>query len=213
MDDEPASFRLGGLYEMTGLYEGPVTSWGVTHRIVLAPCTVPADIQRLYARIGEDLHPMPLHYGPEGLDPRPRPQDRYWAVWADEHGLPGRSCGDGRLIGFAWTQAPSPTTRTYAFGLFPECRRQGHGVCVKQALIAWGFADPTVAKVEAEIYSGNQWSLNVLHGLDDPMQREGCQRQTVKVGGVYYDRIHFGITRAEWHVWLSAQEAGLCNTG
>lgn len=197
-EPEPASFRLGGLYEQTGLYEGPVTSWGRRLEIILAPCTIPEDVVRLYARICEDLHPMQAHYGPEGATTRPRPQDCYWAVWADEHLYPGRSCGDGRLIGFAWTQAPNATTRTYAFGFFPECRRHGLGVSVKEALIARAFAEVGVNKVECDVYSCNVWSLRVLHAPDDSMKLEGIQRATIQVGGVFYDRHLFGLTREEW---------------
>ena len=201
-----ASSRLGGLYEETGLYEGPAASWGATHGIIIVPVHAPAAIQRLWGRICEDLAPMPAHFGPEGLAPRPRPQDRYWGLWLDEHGATGKACGDGRLIGLAWTQAPAPTTRTYAFGLFPEARRQGHGVCVKTALLEHCFSEAAVQKVETEVYSSNPVSLAILHGPDDPMTGEGRQVATIEIAGVFHDRMLFGITRARWAAWLAAQE-------
>ncbi len=200
-DHRPLSAHLGGLYEQTGLYEGPVTSWGATHGIVLTPLNEPRQIEALWARICEALYPMEAHFGPEGRDPRPRPQDRYLTVGVDHHGAPGHPCGDVEPIGLAWVQAPSATTRAYGFGLFPLCRGLGHGVCVKRALIAHCFAapvDPAVHKVEAEVLGSNLWSLKTLHGLDDEMTEEGRLRETVRLGGVYHDRIFFGITRAEW---------------
>jgi hypothetical protein len=132
---------------------------------------------------------MERHYGPEGAAPRPRPQDSYSVVTVD--GLP---------IGLAWVQAPSSTTRAYGFGLFPECRKLGHGVCVKQALIDRCFEETLdIHKVEAEVIGANLWSLKVLHGIDDIMTEEGRVRESIQIDGQYYDRIFFGITRAEWN--------------
>lgn len=204
--DEPASFRLGGLYELTGLWEGPVTTWNAPHTILLPELTLPGQVQGLWARICEDLHPMEGHYGPEGATARPRPQDRYLAVGVDHHGQGGHPCGDVQLIGLAWTQAPSPTTRAYGFGLFPECRGLGHGVCVKRALIAQCFADPEVHRVEAEVIGFNLWSLKVLHGIDDEMTEEGRLREAVQIEGQFYDRVFFGLLRAEWEARQAREE-------
>jgi len=195
------SDALGGLYDQTGLYEGPATSWNASHRILLPALTLPGQIQALWARVGDDLRPLEGYFGPgpdEATAPRPRPQDRYFAVGVDQHGQPGHPCGDVQLIGLAWTQAPSPTTRAYGFGLFPECRGLGHGVCVKRALIAQCFAEEAVHRVEAEVIGFNLWSLKVLHGLDDEMTEEGRLREAVRLGGVYYDRVFFGLLRPEW---------------
>jgi hypothetical protein len=182
------SDQHGGLYEQTGLFEGAVTSWGARHTIGLIPINIQSQIRAFWWRICEDLHPMERHYGPEGAVPRPRSHDSYSVVTVD--GLP---------IGLAWVQAPSSTTRAYGFGLFPECRKLGHGICVKQALIDRCFEEASdIHKVEAEVIGANLWSLKVLHGVDDIMTEEGRVRETVYIDGQYYDRIFFGITRSAW---------------
>ena len=205
------SDELGGLYEETGLWEGPSTSWGATHDIILAPIDAPKQAAALWARICEDLHPLEGYFGPgpdEAAAARPRPQDRYLAVGVDQHGQVGHPCGDVPLIGLAWTQAPSPTTRAYGFGLFPECRGLGHGVCVKRALIARCFAEEAVHKVEAEVISFNLWSLKTLHGIDDEMTEEGRLREAVLIGGIYYDRVFFGLLRERWEARRGVEESG-----
>ena len=195
---ERRSDAYGGLYEDTGLYEGRSATWGARHRIQLVPTADPEDIARWWARVCEDLHPMEAHFGHEGRAPRPRVQDSYLAVWLDESLAPAGGCGDGRLIGLAWLQRPYPGIRAYGFGLFPECRSLGHGVCVKREILSVCFSDPDIHRVETEIYSSNPWSLRVLHGVDDPMTREGIQREVMELNGRYYDRVLYGITRSEW---------------
>lgn len=195
---ERRSDQYGGLYEETGLFCGPSSSWGAERRIRLVPTADPGEIAGWWARVCEDLHPMEAHFGHEGRAPRPRIQDAYLAVWLDESLAPGKSCGDGRLLGLAWLQRPYAGIRAYGFGLFPECRGSGHGVCVKSALIARCFSDPDVHRVETEVYASNAWSLCVLHGVDDPMEREGVQREVMSLGGRSYDRVLFGILREEW---------------
>lgn len=209
-DVRPLSAHLGGCYEQTGLFEGAVTSWGATHGILLTQVDAPEQVRGLWTRICTDLHPLEGHFGPEGRAPRPRPQDRYLTVGVEHHGEAGRPCGDVEVIGLAWTQAPSPTTRAYGFGLFPECRRLGHGVCVKRALIARCFAAPAVHRVEAEVIGFNLWSLKVLHGLDDEMTEEGRLREAVRIEGRYYDRIFFGLLRP---VWAAAQTSAVESSG
>lgn len=195
---ERRSDALGGLYAETGLFEGPSANWGVRHAIQLVPTANPDETRGWWRRICEDLSPMEAHFGHEGRVPRPRVQDTYLAVWLDESLAPGKGCGDGRLIGLAWLQRPYPGIRAYGFGLFPECRKLGHGVDVKESILALCFGDPNIHRVETEVYSSNPWSLRVLHGVDDPMTREGVQREVMLLNGRYYDRVLFGITREEW---------------
>lgn len=182
-----ASDRHGGLYEETGLFTGPSAAWGAGHGLSLVPTVNAQAIASAWARVCEDLHPLEGHFGHEGRVPRPRAQDSYYAVSLAEAAL-----------GLAWLQRPYPGIRAYGFGLFPEARRQGHGVCVKRALLTRCFSDPHIHRVECEVYSSNVWSLRVLHGPGDPMAREGVQREVMALNGRYYDRVLFGITRSTW---------------
>jgi RimJ/RimL family protein N-acetyltransferase len=168
-------------------------------RITDAPTIVSA-----WLRICRGLAPLEIAFGPEGRDPRPRPQDTYYLAWQNLTApftagseIPGWWCGDGAL-GLVYTQRPAPTTRAFGMGLFLEHRGCGLGALVRDAAYALCFSEAEVWKLESEVYSGNGHSLGALHGGHARAKPEGCQRATICVNGTYYDRLLFGLTRPEW---------------
>ena len=199
MSDPRPSDKLGGLYEETGLFCGPSATWNKpAYHIQLVRLDSAPEIAMLWGRMVSDLPQLERHFGYEGYVPRPRAHDSYFAVWRDESLGEGKGCGDGAMIGLAYTQQPTPTTMAYGFGLFAEAKGQHTGCDVKAAILAHCFARPKTHRVECEVYGSNPWSLRVLHGRGDPMKQEGIQKAVMEIDGIFYDRVLFGITREEW---------------
>ncbi len=169
----------------------------------------PQDAPGYWARACEGLDPPDAAFGPEWRVPRPRASERYFLAWHDPM-APGKACGDGAL-GLVWTQRASPSTVTFGMGLWKEYRGRGWGHLVRDAIYAFVFEDLTVYKLQSEVYASNRQSLGALHGRYARSREEGRQRETIRVQGIYYDRILFGITRGEWHVQLSAEASGVAS--
>jgi len=167
----------------------------------------PQDASRYWMRACDGLEPPDAAFGPEWRVPRPRPRERYFQAWLDPM-VPGRACGDGSL-GLVWTQRPSPSTVVFGMGLWETCRGLGCGHLVRDAIYDFVFSDLTVYKLESEVYASNRQSLGALHGRHARAREEGRQRETIRVNGIYVDRVLFGITRGEWHAQLSAEASGV----
>jgi RimJ/RimL family protein N-acetyltransferase len=150
----------------------------------------PENSTRFWALLCEGLKPMEAAFGPEGNQPRPRPQDSYFLVRLD----------DRAVVGMIWTQRPSPTTVAFGMGLFESYRGRAIGPKLRDAVYDFIFTDKAVHKIETEVYASNAHSLGALHGPYRRSREEGRQRETIQVNGIYYDRILFGITRKEWQV-------------
>lgn len=154
------------------------------------------DVTRAWARACEALEPPDLAFGPEWRQPRPRAGEKYFLIWDDQHPL-RRACGDG-TIGLVFVRWPSETTVTFGLGLWPDCRGQGLGPAVRDAIYAFLFSDPAIHKLESEVYSSNGHSLGALHGRYGRSRLEGRQLETIQIGEAFYDRLLFGLLRDEW---------------
>jgi RimJ/RimL family protein N-acetyltransferase len=155
-----------------------------------------------WARLMQGLNPPEAHYGPEFRTPRPRPQDRYYDVLADHADVAA-----AYVVGLAYTQAPSPSTRVFGLGLYEEHRGKRLGALLQAACLDLCFRNPYVHKVETEVYASNRHSLGALHGRYGCMIEEGRQRGTIMVEAQPIDRILFGMTRAEWEAAMRVDGA------
>lgn len=157
--------------------------------------TDPQEIAAAWKKACEGLVEPAAHFGPEWRTPRPRAADTYYLLLLES----GDVEGDVALI---WTQAPSPTTRSFGMALFPNARGRGLGPLVRDTAYELIFEDPVVHKLESEVYSSNSLSLEVLHRRFPKSKLEGIQRETIYINGTYYDRHLFGTTRDEWEAGL-----------
>lgn len=144
-----------------------------------------SEVADFWRRLMQGLPDPAEAYGPEWATARPRPADTYYLV------------SDGAsAIGLMYTQSPAMTTRVFALGLFKEFRGQGMGLAFKNAAIDFCFESPSVNKVETEIYASNTHSMAALRRPgSNRMALEGEQRDTIQVGGVFFARFLFGLTR------------------
>ena len=110
-------------------------------------------------------------------------------------------------MGLLWVTWPSDTTVRFGMGLWYLCRDLGIGWRVRDAIYGFLFSDPEIHKIESEIYSSNPHSQAALHGTKARSVEEGRQRETIRIDGVYYDRILYGCTRARWEA-IRPQELG-----
>jgi RimJ/RimL family protein N-acetyltransferase len=101
-------------------------------------------------------------------------------------------------VGLLWVSWPSESTVTFGMALWPLCRGLGIGWRVRDAIYEFLFSDAAIHKIETCVYSPNSHSLAALHGAKARAVEEGRQRETIRIDGVYYDRILFGCTRARW---------------
>ncbi len=164
----------------------------------LIPTAEDIPIRRAWASVLAGLAPPEAAFGPEVSESRPRHGDAYYLITEERPMDAGAGCGDLAVVGLAWLQAPAPTTRVFAFGLARSARGRGLGPQVKDSLLALCFAQPDVFKVETAVYSSNDHSLQALHAKHGVMAEEGRQRATIRIGDTYYDRVLFGLTRAEY---------------
>ena len=155
------------------------------------------DASRAWTRACQGIDPPDLAFGPEWRQPRPRAGEKYFLIWDDHHPAQGRTCGDGP-VGLLFVTWPSETTVSFGMGLWAECRGQGLGPTVRDAIYAFLFSDLAIHKLESQVYSSNGQSLGALHGQHSRSRLEGRQLESIRIGAAFYDRLLFGITRDEW---------------
>ncbi len=73
---------------------------------------------------------------------------------------------------------------------------QGFATEACQAMIDYGFGDLGLARIYAQVLSGNRGSLRVLDKLG--MVNEGVKRQHVRKGTRVHDVVLYGLLRDEW---------------
>ena len=73
---------------------------------------------------------------------------------------------------------------------------RGLGTDAMALMIEYGFMELNLHRIYTGAYAFNRRSIGMLKTLG--FIREGTQRQSVYVGGVYHDCIQFGILREEW---------------
>lgn len=106
--------------------------------------------------------------------------------------------GDGSLIGTCgfniWTRRNN--SAEIGYDLMP--RHWGKGIATEalQRMIAWGFVNLDLNRIQADVMIGNDASARVLTKLG--FTPEGIQRQGGFWRGEYHDLRYFGLLREEW---------------
>jgi ribosomal-protein-alanine N-acetyltransferase len=103
--------------------------------------------------------------------------------------------GEGTFLGWCSLSRLNPTYRSAALGYcFTEAAR-GHGYATEAAaaLLAWGFEELDLNRVQAETDTRNLASARVLEKLG--FEREGTLREDCIVDGVVSDSWVYGLLR------------------
>jgi ribosomal-protein-alanine N-acetyltransferase len=104
----------------------------------------------------------------------------------------------GHFIGtcglFAWNRS----WRKCSVGYELAKTAQGHGYMQEalRSVIAWGFRDMELNRVEAQTHPNNQRSIALLGRLG--FTEEGRLRQAAYWADQYQDMLQFSLLRAEW---------------
>lgn len=105
---------------------------------------------------------------------------------------------DGDLVGHAqlayeWRHGVARVAR---FSIAPERRGQGLAVPFLKQILAAGFADQEIFRVELNVYTFNTAAIRTYTKLG--FVQEGVRRQAVKVGDERWDTAMFGLLRTEY---------------
>lgn len=99
---------------------------------------------------------------------------------------------DGRVVGKAgFWRLPE-----VGYLLHPDYWRQGYGTEALRALIAYGFQERGLDRVTADVDPDNQASIALLQKLG--FAETGREKNTLQIGGSWFDSIYFGLERAIW---------------
>ena len=103
----------------------------------------------------------------------------------------------GRCIG-TFELRPDPKNEKAGFGyvLNREFWNQGYMTKALRLMLRFCFETLELNRVESTHYVGNEGSGRVMEKAG--MKQEGFAPQEVKVKGVFYDVVHYGILRADY---------------
>jgi RimJ/RimL family protein N-acetyltransferase len=80
--------------------------------------------------------------------------------------------------------------------LSPESRRKGHCLGMVRALLAYGFDDMHLRRIDLRVYSFNTPAIRCYEKAG--FVREGLLRKSTKVGEACWDTLLMGMLREEW---------------
>lgn len=106
--------------------------------------------------------------------------------------------GDDRLIGGCtfWNFEPGFRCAEMGYELHPAHQRQGLMTETVSAVVAFGFRDLGLHRIEANPLADHVASQNLLRRLDFTL--EGTLRERVFFRGRFIDQLYFGLLEAEW---------------
>jgi len=83
-----------------------------------------------------------------------------------------------------------------AIGLGPDHWDQGYGQEAMRLLLAFGFQELNLYRVQLTVFSYNPRAIRVYEKLG--FQREGVFRQALHRDGQRHDMLLYGLLRPEW---------------
>lgn len=105
--------------------------------------------------------------------------------------------GQDRLMGTVnFAKKIAPDVLEIGYVLHPDLWGQGFMPEAVAALVAFGFQELDLRKIEIAVFDYNHQSRRVAEKLG--FQMEARLRERQKVGDVYYDKLIFGLLRKEW---------------
>jgi GNAT superfamily N-acetyltransferase len=156
--------------------------------VTFIPVVDPYSIRWSWQQVLMGLRNPESSFGVEYQEPRPRDIDSYYKI---------RS---GAIeAGLMYTQEPEHGVLRFAFGLYPECRKQGIGPAVRDACLNHCFKLGAI-RAEAEVYASNVHSLGALRSKDAKMKLARTTPGGVSVNGVCYDHLLFALTADEYRL-------------
>lgn len=94
--------------------------------------------------------------------------------------------------------ARSPGAAELGYWLAPAAWGRGYATEATAALVEFGFRTLGLARIDAQVFTGNTASMRVLEKLG--MTREGILPQHLRSGGRLHDVVCYGLSRAAWAV-------------
>ena len=82
------------------------------------------------------------------------------------------------------------------YWIAPDHHRQGYGTDAVERLVAYGFDQLGLHKVEARVFEFNEASRGLLESVG--FEREGVHRDEVFVDGEFHDTYWYGLLAEEW---------------
>lgn len=105
---------------------------------------------------------------------------------------------DGESAGVVSLGEPEPVSQRAELGYWIHPDHQGNGYATEAAglLVAYGFRDLGIHRVEAKVFDGNEASMAVLESIG--FEREGVHRKAAFSDGAFRDVHWFGLLAKEF---------------
>jgi RimJ/RimL family protein N-acetyltransferase len=91
-------------------------------------------------------------------------------------------------------------TFSYGINIAPDQQRKGYASAAIQLVLKYYFEELRYQKVHVNVASHNQASITLHERLG--FVKEGVLRQMIYTGGLYFDVLCYGLTKAEWDASL-----------
>ena len=82
------------------------------------------------------------------------------------------------------------------YWLDPDHHRQGYGSEAAERIVAYGFDQLGLHRIEARVFEFNQASQGLLEAVG--FTREGVHREAAFIDGAYQDVVWYGLLEDEW---------------
>ncbi len=170
-----------------------------TQRLVLREINPAADLQALYDLFADDRVAMSTDTGPfTEMREAQEVMDWFGALFTSHQGLRWAITmreGDGSMIGTCgfniWNRRNN--SAEIGYDLNPEYWGRGIALEAVEAMIAWGFENMELNRIQADVMAHNDRSARVLEKLG--FSHEGVQRQGGYWRDEYHDLHYFGLLR------------------